>query len=58
VVCNNPYQAAHYHILGIQVVGIISNLTHGCLQNSEVFILHITHTHTQRIMTDTVCQCV
>lgn len=44
VVCNNPYQAAHYHILDIQVVGIISNLTHGWLQNSEVFILHTTHT--------------
>lgn len=44
VVCNNPYQAAHYHILCIQVVGIISNLTHGWLQNSEVFILHKTHT--------------
>ena len=44
VVCNNPYQVAHYYILGIQVVGLISNLTHGWLQNSEVFILHTTHT--------------
>ena len=44
VVCNSPYQAAHYHILGIQVVGLISNPTHGWLQNNQVFILHITHT--------------
>jgi hypothetical protein len=44
VVCNNPYQVAHYQILGIQVVGLISNLTHGWLQNSEVLILHTTHT--------------
>jgi hypothetical protein len=44
VVCNNPYQAAYYHNLGIQVEGLISNLTHGWLQNSEVFILQTTHT--------------
>jgi hypothetical protein len=44
VVCNNPYQAAHYHILGIQVVGLIFNPTHSWLQNSELFILHTTHT--------------
>jgi hypothetical protein len=43
VVCNNPYQVAYYYILGIQVVGLISNLTHGWLQDSEVFILHTTH---------------
>lgn len=44
LVFNNSYQAAHYHILGIQVVGLISNPTHGWLQNSEVFISHTTHT--------------
>lgn len=42
VVCNSLYSQ---HILGTQVVGIISNPAHGLLQNNEVFILHTTQTN-------------
>jgi hypothetical protein len=36
-----PEQAAHYHILGLQVRGFISEPALGCLQSKDVAVMHL-----------------